>query len=157
MVESVLHSEQDVLIEYNSEKIKVYLDKHPEYEKIAVLLSGDVGFYSGAKKLQETLKERKVRQISGLSSPIYFMAKIGRSWDDAIITSAHGKKENLVELIKTHQKVVSILGTKDAVAFSMYPTSMAELFAVADAGMLMPPKSTWFEPKLRSGLFLHML
>lgn len=116
MVESVLHSEQDVLIEYNSEKIKVYLDKHPEYEKIAVLLSGDVGFYSGAKKLQETLKERKVRQISGLSSPIYFMAKIGRSWDDAVITSAHGKEENLVELIKTHQKVVSILGTKDAVA-----------------------------------------
>lgn len=42
-----------------------------------------------------------------------------------------------------------------AVAFSMYPTSMAELFAVADAGKLMPPKSTWFEPKLRSGLFLH--
>ena len=41
------------------------------------------------------------------------------------------------------------------VAFSMYTTSIAELFAVADAGRLMPPKSTWFEPKLRSGLFLH--
>ena len=40
-------------------------------------------------------------------------------------------------------------------AFSMYPTSMEELFAVADHGLLMPPKSTWFEPKLRSGLFLH--
>lgn len=43
------------------------------------------------------------------------------------------------------------------VAFSMYPTSIAELFAVADAGRLMPPKSTWFEPKLRSGLFLHQI
>lgn len=41
------------------------------------------------------------------------------------------------------------------VAFSMYPTSMQELLAVADAGLLMPPKSTWFEPKLRSGLFIH--
>lgn len=41
------------------------------------------------------------------------------------------------------------------IAFSMYPTSIEELFAVADAGKLMPPKSTWFEPKLRSGLFLH--
>lgn len=40
-------------------------------------------------------------------------------------------------------------------AFSMYPTSIAELLAVADAGLLMPPKSTWFEPKLRSGLFIH--
>ncbi len=43
------------------------------------------------------------------------------------------------------------------VAFSLYPTSIGELFAVADAGKLMPPKSTWFEPKLRSGLFLHDL
>lgn len=41
------------------------------------------------------------------------------------------------------------------VAFSMYPTSIGELFAVSDAGRLMPPKSTWFEPKLRSGLFIH--
>lgn len=43
------------------------------------------------------------------------------------------------------------------VAFSMYPTSIEELFQVADAGLLMPPKSTWFEPKLRSGLFIHPL
>lgn len=42
-------------------------------------------------------------------------------------------------------------------AFSMYPTSIQELFAVADAGMLMPPKSTWFEPKLRSGIFIHRM
>ena len=42
-------------------------------------------------------------------------------------------------------------------AFSMFPTSMDELFAVADAGKLMPPKSTWFEPKLLSGLFIHRL
>ena len=42
-----------------------------------------------------------------------------------------------------------------AVAFAMYPTSMEELLAVADEGRMMPPKSTWFEPKLRSGLFIH--
>lgn len=42
-----------------------------------------------------------------------------------------------------------------AVAFYMYPTSIAELFSVADAHLLMPPKSTWFEPKLRSGLLIH--
>ncbi len=49
------------------------------------------------------------------------------------------------------------VGTDMAAAFSMYPTSMEELFSVADAGLLMPPKSTWFEPKLRSGLFLHLI
>jgi uncharacterized protein (DUF1015 family) len=42
-----------------------------------------------------------------------------------------------------------------SIAFHLYPTSIDELIAVSDAGLLMPPKSTWFEPKLRSGLFLH--
>lgn len=47
--------------------------------------------------------------------------------------------------------------TDCVLAFSMYPTSIQELFDVADANRLMPPKSTWFEPKLRSGLFIHRI
>jgi len=43
------------------------------------------------------------------------------------------------------------------VAFSLYPTSVKELMDIADSGRVMPPKSTWFEPKLRSGLLVHML
>jgi uncharacterized protein (DUF1015 family) len=39
----------------------------------------------------------------------------------------------------------------------MHPTGIDELFSVSDAGKLMPPKSTWFEPKLRSGLFIHRI
>jgi uncharacterized protein (DUF1015 family) len=45
---------------------------------------------------------------------------------------------------------------KYQVAFSMYPTTLDQLMAIADAGEIMPPKSTWFEPKLRSGLVLHL-
>jgi uncharacterized protein (DUF1015 family) len=44
-----------------------------------------------------------------------------------------------------------------AVAFALFPVSMEELLAIADAGEIMPPKTTWFEPKLRSGLFIHDL
>jgi uncharacterized protein (DUF1015 family) len=44
-----------------------------------------------------------------------------------------------------------------AVAFSLYPTTLAQLIDVADAGRMMPPKSTWFEPKLRSGIFVHCI
>jgi uncharacterized protein (DUF1015 family) len=44
-----------------------------------------------------------------------------------------------------------------AIAFSLYPTTLEQLMTVADAGQIMPPKSTWFEPKLRSGLFVHTL
>jgi len=46
---------------------------------------------------------------------------------------------------------------KADVAFSLHPTSAEEVMAVADAGMIMPPKSTWFEPKLKSGMFVHTL
>ena len=48
-------------------------------------------------------------------------------------------------------------GGRAAVAFSMYPVSVADLLAVADAGGIMPPKSTWFEPKLRDGLIVHLI
>ncbi len=46
---------------------------------------------------------------------------------------------------------------RDAVAFSMYPTTVSQMMDIADAGQIMPPKSTWFEPKLRSGLLVHTL
>jgi uncharacterized protein (DUF1015 family) len=46
---------------------------------------------------------------------------------------------------------------KAAVAFSMFPVAVSELMAMADAGLIMPPKATWFEPKLRDGLLIHEL
>ena len=46
---------------------------------------------------------------------------------------------------------------KMSVAFAMHPTSIEQLMEIADAGKIMPPKSTWFEPKLRSGIFIHEL
>jgi len=46
---------------------------------------------------------------------------------------------------------------KAAVAFSLFPVSVADLMAVADAGAIMPPKSTWFEPKLRDGILIHLI
>lgn len=59
--------------------------------------------------------------------------------------------------IRGLEELVKMTDTCKGVAFAMNPTSMQELFEVADAGLLMPPKSTWFEPKLRSGLFIHAL
>ncbi len=67
------------------------------------------------------------------------------------------KRIDFVGGIRGLKELEQRVHTDMKVAFSMYPTSIAELFAVADAGRLMPPKSTWFEPKLRSGLFLHQI
>ena len=50
-----------------------------------------------------------------------------------------------------------IAGGEHAVAFSMHPTTVEQLMDIADVGGIMPPKSTWFEPKLRDGLFVHVL
>lgn len=65
------------------------------------------------------------------------------------------KRIDFVGGIRGLEELEKRVATDSAVAFAMYPTSIEELFAVSDAGLLMPPKSTWFEPKLRSGLFIH--
>lgn len=70
------------------------------------------------------------------------------------------KTDNRIDFvggIRGYAELERRVQTDCAVAFAMYPTSIGELFHVADAGRLMPPKSTWFEPKLRSGLFLHAI
>jgi uncharacterized protein (DUF1015 family) len=53
------------------------------------------------------------------------------------------------------ERAVDSLGA--AVAFSLVPVRIADLMAVSDAGAIMPPKSTWFEPKLRDGLLTHLI
>lgn len=115
MTEAVQKPGQMVLHEYRSEKIVEYIREHPKYRTVAIALSGDVGFYSGAKKLIDQL-DGNVEVICGISSVVYFMSKIGLSWDDAKIVSAHGRNCNLISLIRHNLKVFSILGTEDGVA-----------------------------------------
>ena len=67
----------------------------------------------------------------------------------------HGSILSVGSGVFTHYKKKWI--KRRGLPFAMYPTSMEELLAVADANLLMPPKSTWFEPKLRSGLFIHQI
>lgn len=114
MIDSCREFGKDCYVEYDSQKIAQYLAEHPEYEKVAVLLSGDPGFNSGAKKLLDVLGNQ-IKVISGISSASYFMSRIQKSWDDVLITSAHGKHTNLVSLIKRNKKVFSILGTRNGI------------------------------------------
>lgn len=58
--------------------------------------------------------------------------------------------------VKKLEEIKNIVDSlKDSIAFIMFPTSIDDLMDIADNGEVMPPKSTWFEPKLRSGLFVH--
>ena len=66
------------------------------------------------------------------------------------------KRIDFIGGIRGTDELVKLVDSgKAAVAFSMYPTTVQQLMDIADAGQIMPPKSTWFEPKLRSGLFVH--
>ncbi len=114
MADSIREPGQMVVYEYRSDKIVEYIKTHPQYRTVAIALSGDVGFYSGARKLIDLL-DGDVQVICGISSVVYFMAKIGLSWDDARIVSAHGRDCNLIALIRHNPKVFSILGTEDGV------------------------------------------
>jgi len=65
------------------------------------------------------------------------------------------KRIDFVGGIRGTGELVKRVDSDGGVAFSMFPTTVAQLMDIADAGQIMPPKSTWFEPKLRSGLFIH--
>lgn len=104
----------DIYREYRANEICSYINSHPEYEKIAILLSGDVGFYSGAKKLLEMLPENTI-VYPGIASVVAFCAKLKVSWDDLYLTSAHGKNSNLVGCIRHNHKVFSLLGKENQV------------------------------------------
>ena len=101
---------------YKDAELKGFLDEHPEYQKAVILLSGDIGFYSGAKKLIACLEpEYEVRTRSGISSVVYFCGKLKTSWEDVKLMSLHGKNGNLIAAAANHKKVFSLIGGKDAV------------------------------------------
>jgi len=83
----------------------------------------------------------------GLLAPILNIADVRTDKRIDFVGGARGTIE-LEKLVKSG---------KAAVAFSLFPVSVADLMAVSDAGAIMPPKSTWFEPKLRDGLLIHLI
>ena len=77
----------------------------------AVLLSGDVGFYSGAAKLHALLKDALVEAIPGISSLSYFCARLHRSYQDVHVVSVHGREANVVGEIQSHQETFLLTGS----------------------------------------------
>ena len=116
MVESVAAGKV-ILEEYKADEIVKYLRENPQYTDVSVLMSGDIGFYSGAKKLLLALDadEFDVNTEPGISSAVYLCAKMGTSWQDVYMTSAHGREANLVGLSRVHAKVFTLLSDESTV------------------------------------------
>ena len=81
-----------------------------EAERIAVLFSGDVGFYSGAAGLLQVLDHVSVTVYPGISSAVYFFAKCGRPWQNAALVSCHGLDTDLVSPVRRNREVFALTG-----------------------------------------------
>ncbi len=115
MTAPFLGLKKPIFCAYQSEEICQYIEEHPEYENVSILLSGDTGFYSGAKKLMSFLKEEDIIVYPGISSVVAFCAKLKTSWDDVKLMSLHGRGQNIVHALKEYGKVFTLVGTKEGV------------------------------------------
>ncbi|MBS6195032.1 MAG: precorrin-6A reductase [Clostridiales bacterium] len=120
MLEQIQRPGQTVVNAYKPEEICGYIKEHTEFHRAAVALSGDVGFYSGAKKLLALLKQelpqvqRKV--CSGISSMIYFCGRLETPWEDVVPLSLHGRKRNLTGILRQNPRVFAIVGNRTGAA-----------------------------------------
>ncbi|WP_440321583.1 precorrin-6y C5,15-methyltransferase (decarboxylating) subunit CbiE [Laedolimicola sp.] len=103
---------------YDPAKMLAYVQDHPEHHTIAVALSGDVGFYSGAKRLITAFEGAGIHTelITGISSVTYFCSRLKIAWEDVKLMSIHGRRENLIAAVRTHFRTFTLLGGKDNVA-----------------------------------------
>lgn len=100
------------LLSYKPKEMKEYLLQEKQWQSAVVLLSGDSGFFSGAKGILEEFADTpyEIQCIPGISSISYFSAKLGMNWEDMYISSAHGRKENLIGRIAQNEKTFALLG-----------------------------------------------
>ena len=83
---------------------------HREYRDFAVVMSGDVGFFSGTKKLLPLLEACEVKVLPGLSSLVYLCARLKISYEDVFTTSVHGRQHNIVPDVRSHSRVFVLVG-----------------------------------------------
>ncbi len=97
------------------ENIRSIIDSHSEYRTIAVVMSGDIGFYSGAKKLYDALYDCEIIPICGISSPVYLCAKLHLPWEDIKLCSLHGCESNIIHAVRTNFRVFTLIGGENNV------------------------------------------
>lgn len=90
--------------------VEIAAQADPEKDVLAVLVSGDVGFFSLAKTISGKLPDCECVRYCGISSLVYFASKLNMSWDDAKIVSMHGRRQNLVAAVAQNKKVFSLTG-----------------------------------------------
>lgn len=107
-------TDKPTFISYKKEEIKNFLNQN-DYKKIVILMSGDTGFFSGSRGMSEYFDEYEVTYICGISSMSYFMSRLNKGYEDVKIVSLHGRRENIIDIVRTNKKVFAILDRADTV------------------------------------------
>lgn len=103
-------------VSYRAEEISDFLSKHPKYRNIAVVFSGDIGFYSGAERVADCLGGNyKLNRVPGLSSSIYLLDRLGISWSGVYLASRHGQKCDVVPVLMEKKRVCLLIGKSEDV------------------------------------------
>ena len=102
--------DRPVYREFMPDKIRRVLDDDPSIRRAAVVMRGDIGFFSGAKKLIAALGGYDVRMIPGVSSAALLAARLNVSWDDAAFISVHGRDGNVVRVSSMNRKLFALTG-----------------------------------------------
>ncbi len=109
---------KETFCSYDYPEITRYLQGHPEYRRIAVVFSGDIGFYSGAARMRQCLEGLpfEVHAVSGIPSPVHFLNTIGKTWADVHLASLHGRTSAVTALVRVHEKTLFLLGKETDVS-----------------------------------------
>lgn len=110
MLEAVASSGQRVHNAIAPGDIADFILTHREYRRFAVVMSGDVGFFSGTKKLLPLLDSCEVNVLPGLSSLVYLCARLKTSYEDIFVTSVHGRRHNVIPDVRSHDRVFVLVG-----------------------------------------------
>jgi len=95
------------------DEVLAILSKLTSQEMVSILVSGDVGFFSLAKTLEQKLAGCEVKRLPGISSLVYFAAQLHMPWEDAKVISRHGRNNNLVQAVQENSKVFVLAGGKN--------------------------------------------
>ena len=127
--------------EYRPQKVPEVLAAHPSVRRAAVAMRGDVGFYSGAKKLLEALKSEDVTMLPGVCCVSLFAAKLGVSWEDAALMSLHGREANPIRTAAKNKKTFVLAGgdnTPDHIFQKLCEYGMGDLYCAAGERLSYP-------------------
>ena len=130
MLEAALRPGQTVFDAVSPKKIAEYIQNHPEYSRFAVAMSGDVGFFSGTKKLLPLLSDCEVTVLPGLSSLVYLCARLGTSYEDVRPVSLHGREHDIVPDIKKYRRVFILVGGENGMGLLCKQLTQAGLGGV---------------------------